>query len=221
MRHKMETLIIVLLLGFAGYLLYGLFLSKKGNQLYAQNSGERFELRVGEQVYDVVLNQPFRIATPGGEEIEMVLRRKPISHYEGNGITFDYPAELQLSRDTTNGVTTLTLEGTASPLVLIQIYPASNTPEGVLATLIASFEDAYRSRDAQFLRGNKSVVQRAIGGERHQGRMLKYQIGGEQYVTELYALRKNRSVVAVILQNMVEEKELAENYFAVILESLD
>ncbi|QXD17102.1 hypothetical protein GQ464_009295 [Rhodocaloribacter litoris] len=183
-------------------------------------STEAFELHVGGQVYEIRLDEPVTVVTPGGEEVEVVLRRKEVLHYAGDGLAFDYPAALQLGRETEGGITTLTLEGTASPFVLIQIYPSSNTPEEVLGNLLEAFENEYRARQAQFLNGNGRSVERTVGGTTRRGRVLAFRLGGQQIRTELYAFPHHDAVVALILQQDVEEAALAEDYFAVITRSL-
>lgn len=212
----MKTLLIILLALLVVYLGYAQATRKQSTAPPRLNQGEVFELQVGDRVYEVVLNQPLTVVTPKGEEIELLLRRKEVLHYAGHGLAFDYPSAMQLSSETEGGVTTLTLEGVASPFVLIQIYPPSNSAERILANLLNAFENEYTSRQAQFLRGNKGSVQRSIGGATRQGRVLKFNLGGQQMVTEVYAFPKDGSVVALILQHDTEDAALAEQYFDII-----
>ncbi len=217
MKVFLLLILLVLVLLYLGYV------QTRGTQSIAspqQNRGEVYELQVGDKVYEVVLNHPLIITTPKGETIELLLRRKKVLHYSGQHLAFDYPAALNLSSETENEVTTLTLEGVASPFVLLQIYPPSNTAEEVLANLLNAFESEYASRQAQFLSGNKGTVSRQIGGATRQGRILKFNLAGQQMVTEIYAFPKNEVVVALILQHDIAEAALAEDYFAIITQSL-
>lgn len=216
----MKTLFIVVAIILVFYWIYAYAnRSKTVSNLPAVH--DEFELHIGESVMVVRLDEPFTVTTPAGEKLEMVLRRKAVLRYEGPEVVFDYPSELQLSREVTNGVATLTLEGSASPFIMVQIYPAPNTPEGVLHTLIEAFKNEYQQRQATFLSDNNREVVRHIGGVSHQGRALKFRLGGQAYVTELYSFVKNGAVVALILQHDVAEAELAERYFQIVTGSLN
>ncbi|GBD32453.1 hypothetical protein HRbin33_01418 [bacterium HR33] len=182
-----------------------------------QASSTVFELHIGERVFEIGLDQPARVVTPGGETIEVVLRRKAVLHYSGAGVRFDYPSQLEVGTETEDGVTTITLEGTSSPFVLVQVYPASSTtPAAVLNSLLEAFAAEYASKQARALPGSGQPVSRTIGGTRLEGRGLRHDFLGQEIVTEIYSLAKDGAVVAMVFQHDAAERELAEGYFQVI-----
>ncbi|GIX46724.1 MAG: hypothetical protein KatS3mg131_0935 [Candidatus Tectimicrobiota bacterium] len=181
---------------------------------------EVFELHLGGRVYEVSLDRPFTLVTPAGERVELVLRRREVLRYETPELAFDYPAALRLHREIESGITTLTLEGVASPFVLIQLYPGSPAAADILANLVAAFLDEYAGRQAQFLSGNNTPVSRLMGGHSRDGRQLRFRLAGQEMVTEIYAFAKPNAVVAVVLQHDTAEASLAERYFAIVTRRL-
>lgn len=215
----MKTFVFLGLLLFLGFLLYAYANGQKSSTA-SSPAIEVFELHIGDRIVEMRIDEPVTVVTPGGEQLTMVLRRKATLHYAGEKLAFDYPSALQLSSETDDGITTLNLEGTASPFVLIQIYPLPNTAEGVLENLLEAFQEEYRNRQAQLLSGNNVPVKRTIGGEERTGRQLRFLLAGQEIVTELYAFPQNGAVVALVLQHDVSEAALAEQYFGIITGSV-
>lgn len=181
-------------------------------------SAETFVLQVGRQVYRVQPGVPFVLTTPGGERLEVVLRRPEGQHYEGDGVAFDYPAELQLQREAADGVITLTLEGTASPFVLVQIYPPEADAATMQRELVDALQHEYTQRGAMV--SGEADIRQAIGGQEQDGKRLSVQLGGQMLVLEVYALQKEEAAVVLLLQHDAEEASLARRYFGQLLQTL-
>lgn len=184
-------------------------------------SQAEFEIRVGGAVYEAVPDRPLSVVTPKGERMEIVIRRKEILRFADHGVSFNYPRLMKVSSEKQSGVVTITAESAASPLVLVQVYPAPSTETEVRASLVENFRDQFKSRKAEFLEGSGGAVRRAIRGVARQGQALEFLLGGQRMRTEIYAFPKDGRVVALILQHDLEDADLAKKHFSIITDSLE
>ena len=211
--NSLLLVLLILLLCFAVFVY-----SQSGKK--TSTRGE-FELQIGNEVFEVVIGKTFTVTTPKGEKLDLTLRRKETLFYSGKQISFDYPSEMELSSDTEKGVKTIYLESTASPFVMLQIYPPGNSEAIVLSSLMDAFTHEFNSRNAEFLPRSGNETKRFLQTVERNGKALKYILSGQKMITEIYTFKKQKSVIALILQHDTVETKLAENYFSIVTNSIN
>ncbi len=192
---------------------------------YSQGTKEQepaveFELRVGNNKYDVADGKTFSIVTPKGERVELLLRRKEVLQFAGHGVSFNYDASMKVSVTKELGVITFTVDGIASPMVIIQIHSAAVSPEEARDALLQGLREEYKSRGAEFLEGSGMTVTRQFRGMEREGQYLEFILSGERTRVEVYAFRKGNTVMSVMLQQFNSDAELAKRPFSLITTSL-
>jgi hypothetical protein len=178
-----------------------------------------FELSVGNTMYDVAEGQPFSVVTPKGERVELLLRRKAVLQFADHGVSFNYDPALKVSTAKEVGVVTISVESTASPLAMILIYSIALTPDEAVTSLMQGFRDEFRSRGAEFLEGSGKTVRRPFRGVTREGQALDFLLAGERTRLEVYAFQKGTSVIAVVLQHLASDAELAKKHFGILTDS--
>jgi hypothetical protein len=181
---------------------------------------EIFELKVGNKVYKVEIDKPFTIRTPKGENIKAVLTRQETQMFSGHGIQFQHHHEMKVTTETQMGVTTITAESTSSPLCIIQVYSVPITAPEVEKLLVTSLENEFKSRKAEFMQGSGTSIKEKVGGVMRPGRKLDFLLAGQRFNAKVFAFKKNKSVVALMMQNDLQDKVVAQKYFTIILNSL-
>src|SRR5688572_360383 len=83
--------------------------------------GAELEIQVGKNTYPVRVNQSVTVTTPKGEKVPIIVRRRDVLSFSSAEVSFLHPRQLQPTSSTSDGVKTITLEGTDSPLALIQL----------------------------------------------------------------------------------------------------
>lgn len=71
-----------------------------------------------------------------------------MSTFDSHGIQFDYPNEWQLSEETEEGQTTISLESPRSAFWMLMIVAGRPAAEDVLASALGSFQEEHPSADA-------------------------------------------------------------------------
>ena len=179
-----------------------------------------FELRVGTTKYDVAEGKTFTIVTPKGERVELVLRRKEVLQFSQHGASFNYDSSMKVSVTKEFGTVTISVESTASPMAIIQVYSVPLTPEEVRDALLQSLREEFKSRGADFLEGSGKTVKRQFRDVDREGHYLEFLLGGERMRVEVYAFRKGDTVMSLMLQHLASDNELAKKNFSVITSSL-
>ena len=179
-----------------------------------------FELRIGNAKYDVAEGKPFTIVTPKGERVELVLRRKEVLQFSQHGASFNYDSSMKVSVTKELGTVTISVESTASPMAIIQIYSVPVTPEEVRDALLQSLRDEFKSRGADFLEGSGKTVKRQFRDADREGHYLEFLLGGERTRVEVFVFQKGNTVMSLMLQHLASDGELAKKNFSVITSSL-
>ncbi|MHB8876746.1 MAG: hypothetical protein ACYC8T_23880, partial [Myxococcaceae bacterium] len=156
--------------------------------------------------------------TPKGETIEVVVTRKKVLGYVKGGLSFQYPSEMRLSEETGDGVLTITLEGTESPLAIVQVYPRGVEAKVVLDALADGVKEQFAGRGGQVKA--LAAPKRIIDGQERQGRAFQVVLAGEHHEAELFAWKEKGKTRGLMLQHMRDDAELAGKRFEVILSSL-
>lgn len=208
-----------------GMLVLFFALSLFASSTYAQTPKEppataEFELRIGNSKHDVAEGKPFSIVTPKGERVELILSRKKVLQYAGNGISFNYDSAMTIEVEKDLGVVTVTVNSTASPMAMIQIYSAPLTPDEVRNQLIQSLQQEFKTRGAEFLQDSGKTIKRKIRDTEREGQYLRLLLGGEQMKMEIFAFQKGSNIMCVMLQHLESDAELAKRYFSLITDSL-
>ncbi len=180
----------------------------------------RFDVWVEEDRYDFTEGEPFTVVTADGDTITLTIRRKSHLHFEKYGIAFDYHNEMEVSEDSDVGITTITLNSTKSPVVLIQIYTIQATPQQIEDALMESFQKEFQSREATFLEESGAEVTRTFSGIARKGKKLDLSLAKQEVRLEIFTYRQNQNVLAIVLQHDMEDTELAKEYFSVIERTL-
>lgn len=179
-----------------------------------------FELRVGNTNYDVGEGKTFWIVTPKGERVEVLLSRKKVLQFAAHGMSFNYDSSMKVDVETELGVVTVTVNSAASPMAMVQLYPAPATPDVVRSQLLQGLQEEFKSRGAQFLPDSGKTVKRQIRGMDREGQSLQFLLGGERMRMEVYAFQRGNTVMSVMLQHLEVDAELAKKSFSVITDSL-
>jgi hypothetical protein len=193
-----------------------------GVAAWAQASTEvsQFELKVGGQSHDVVEGKPLTITTPKGERVELIFSRKAEQIWSGDGLQFRYPREMQLSREESDGVVSLTLESTNSVLALVQLFP-----EGVPAALVkreleASIVQEFAARGGRVKKKAGTEVSRKLGKQEMRGLRFEIDMAGESFQVDIFSVVHKRQVLGVILQSFQQDHAVAQRWFETILGSM-
>lgn len=186
-----------------------------------QDGPAEFELEVGEKTYDVALDKPLEIVTPGGERVRVVLRRKKVIQYSAHGISFKYPSDMKLEVDQGDVISlTLSQPGT-SLLVVIQLYPAKdNQPEGVRAGWIGALKEDFQKLGAENIKEEKDRT-RKIAGEERKGERLVAKVGDQTMVAEAFSFKKGEKIVLIVLQHDEMDAGKADPAFSRILDTFE
>lgn len=180
----------------------------------------RFDVWVEEDRYDFTEGEPFTVVTADGDTITLTIRQKSHLHFEKYGIAFDYHNEMEVSEDSDVGITTITLNSTKSPVVLIQIYTIQATPQQIEDALLESFQKEFQSREATFREESGAEVIRTFSGTERKGKKLDLSLAKQEVRLEIFTYRQNQTVLAIVLQHDMEDTKLAEEYFSVIERTL-
>jgi hypothetical protein len=183
-------------------------------------SSADLEILVGNQVYDATLGDPVAVTTPGGEKVQIIVKKKELVSFNNYGVSFFYNNDMTLSLDEDEGVATITLESTQSPLAIVQVYSVDTTPQEVRNALINSFKNEYSSRNVKFLENTGTTLSQNFSGVKTEGELLDFMLAGQRMQSEVYAFQKGNDVVAVVFQYDLEDGDLAAKYFSPITKTL-
>lgn len=186
---------------------------------FAVSAGEaEFEVKVGGKTYSMSLEQPLKVTTPKGETVELVVSRKKAFSYNKPELAFQYPSDMKLSESTEEGVATITLESSDSPLAILQVYPPSVEAKDVLDALAGGVREGFEERGGQLK--PLPAPKRVVSGAERQGKAFEVVLAGEQLKVELYAWKEKGKTRGLMLQHMKSDTALANTQFEVILSSL-
>jgi hypothetical protein len=185
-----------------------------------QSSKAVFELHVGKKVYKIQPDKPFVIKTPKGEKLKSVLKQQETLTHSGHGISFKYHHEMKVSTEEQMGVATITVEGTSSPLCIVQVYKIPISAGEVEKILVSSLENEFKNRKASFLEGSGGKISMKVGGKNRSGRKLDFMLAGQRFNAKVFTFKKGKSVIALMIQNDLEDQTKADKYFSVILNSI-
>ncbi len=207
-----------------GMLVLCFTLSLMVSPAYSQGTKDQepaeFELQVATNKYDVAAGKTFSIVTPKGERVELLLRRKEVLQFAGHGTSFNYDAAMKVSVTKEWGVVTITVDGTTSPMVIIQLHSGEISPEEARDALLQGLREEFKSRGAEFLEGSGKTATRQFRGMEREGQYLEFILGGERTRVEVFAFRKGNTVMSIMLQRFNSDAELANKYFSLITTSL-
>jgi hypothetical protein len=207
------------MLGWAHHLLCSLAFTVAVASSPMPNRAAGYDLKVGDATYAVTPGQPFTITTPGGEKLEAVLVPREFLRFEEHGISFNYPRDQKVTTETEEGVVSVTVEGVASPLVIVQAYPPLVSVAEVRKLATAEFIKEFKANGGRFAHAGKPV-QRSIGGVNRAGTVLEFTLLGQKNRMEVYAFSHGGATRAVFLQHDLEDAAAAKKLFAVIADSL-
>jgi len=183
------------------------------------NPGDQFELTIGGKVYSAAADKPFEVEI-GGRRVEAVIRAKEVLHFVGSGLSFRYPKEMTFSEEKMEGVSSYTVEGADSTLVIIQLYTVEVEPDTVSSLLVSGIEKEMRSRGGSFLPTSGGIVTRRFRGKDVEGKRLEFALAKEAMQTQIFVMKKGKNTIAVLMQRSDKDAILAERRFKVIGESL-
>lgn len=184
------------------------------------NNQAEFDLQVGDRTYEIRTGQPTSIVTPGGDTVEVILRKKQILQYAGHGISFEYHHQMKLTTDNEADIITITVESPETPLVLIQVYPSQFIASEPLGALLAqAYWEEFQARNAELLYDTDEFSTRSIAGRDHRGGRLDFILAGQRMKVEIFTFAREDAVIAMIFQHDIAETVLAERYFKIIADS--
>lgn len=179
-----------------------------------------FDLQVGDSTYEITPGQPTTIVTPGGDTVEVILRKRQILQYDGHGVSFEYHHQMKLSIESDADIITITVESPETPLALIQVYPSQFIASEPLRALLAqAYWEEFQSRNAEFIYDTNEFTTRSIAGIDHRGGLLDFVLAGQRMKVEIFTFSREDAVIAMIFQHDIAETVLAERYFKIIADS--
>jgi len=174
-----------------------------------------YEVTIDGQTYLFSQGIKQKIILKDGKQISVSIKGVKTKKFQDYGISFNYPSEMILSKESFFGVNQITLESTDSTLLIIQMYPAGNTPAKVQDNLLT----ALRKEFASFGAKSTTPCKRSLGGVMRQGVELSYTLGKVPHKNEIYTMQKNGKTIAFMFQYAEEDKEKASPRFKTITQS--
>ena len=181
-----------------------------------------FEVEIAGKVVDAEEGRPLKITTPKGEKLELVVRRKAVIHYSGEGVVFDHVKEMATTVERGAKLTTIEAGSGASPLLMIQIFPpiVQSEPAAFEAELTKGFRENIQKRGAKLLVSGKPI-KRAIHGTERSGTQIVFEIAQVRQALEIFVVKQSGRVVALNFQYNLDDEVLARKQFAVIEKSFE
>ena len=186
----------------------------------AASETPQYVLQVGERSYEVTNGKPLTITTPKGERVELVLTALEERRWSGDGIQLRYPSAMQLTREESDGLVTLTFEATNSALAILQLYPRGVSSRSVQQALEQALVSEFVARGAKVSLEDGQPVSRKIGGQELKGSRYEFRFAGESFVAEICSGSHKRRVFGLLLQSSAEDQPKARAWFETILTSL-
>lgn len=180
------------------------------------------EVEVAGKVQDADEGRPFTITTPKGEKLELIVRRKAVIHYSGEGVEFDHVKEMATSVERSDTLTTVEASSGASPTLMIQIFPpiVTSEPAALEAEMVKGLRENFLKRGAKLLVPGKAI-KRAIHGTERTGKQIVIELGKERQALELFVMKQGKRVVVLNFQYNLDDEVLARKQFAVIEKSFE
>jgi hypothetical protein len=185
----------------------------------AASPGDKYELTIGGKVYAAADGKPFEISI-GGQRVQAMIRAKDLLQFAGGGVSFQYPRELAFKEEKAEGVASYTVEGTDSSIVIIQVYSVDIEPQRVSSLLADGIEKEMRSRGGSVSPGSGSPVKRRFRGAEVEGKRFEFSVAKESIQTQIYAMKKGKLTIAVVMQRSDGDAILADRRFEIIADSL-
>ncbi len=183
------------------------------------HAGE-LEVEVGGAIYDATDGKPLEITTPKGERLRLTVRRKQLLHWNGEGVQFDYPREMTPTVERGEGLVTITVNSTSSPLVMIQLFNLPTDPAALEAMMMKELKANFVQRGAAIRVADKPI-RRNVHGVDRSGKQLVVEIAKEKQVLEIFALRMGNRAVILNLQYNQDDEALANKQFPAILRTFE
>lgn len=151
-----------------------------------------------------------------GKSVSISVSAVKTKVFQDHGISFNYPSDMTVGQDSFYGIKQITLQATDSTLVMFQIFPSGATPKEVQSDLLAGFREEYSNLGVRFPANSTSACKRTIGGVEREGIQLSYALGALAHETEIYTMKKDGKILAIVFQCAVEDKDKATPRYEVV-----
>lgn len=131
-----------------------------------------------------------------GREWKLSVREKPERTFNDGDISFAFPSTHALTKEVDSGITTWTLDGEDSVLILIKLK--GSDASGVANETVKSLLKKYGAKSKQL---NCQVM---IGRETLSGKKVTALLVGETITQEVYAMKAGPNGYVLIIQNSGE-----------------
>ncbi len=182
-----------------------------------------FELRVGDAVYAIDLDEAFEITTPDGTKLPAVLRRQE-GHYHGDGVAFSYPNDLSVERTVRASGVLLKLKSPLQFVALIQVLSGEDDPAALQSKVVADIRARLESTGVTPADVAVAPAEHEIAGAARKGTVMRYQIHGKtirrSFTSEIYTFPLGNHVVSLLFETPDTERSNANAAFQEIEKTL-
>ncbi|HDR67581.1 MAG TPA: hypothetical protein ENN61_00870 [Bacteroidaceae bacterium] len=159
------------------------------------------------------------IILKNGHPVLVSVKGVKTREFHEHGISFSYPSEMKIGKESFYGIKQITLESTDSTLLMIQVFPVEIPSAELQRDLLVEFREAFANLGAKYSEKSTAPCKRSIGSVEYQGIELLSALGDLAYKIEIYTMQKSGKTLAFVFQYAEEDKEKATPRYEVVTKS--